>query len=177
MIERPKRAVTRFFIPLIDVLILLFCIFLLMPFMNSPGGPAPSDKPDEKMTPDEMKKEVASLRIDLERARKDLRQVLDIRGNPAERVSVSIMEIDPASGILFHYLDGKREDIDDQRSAQKVIDDHKRLSAVGQDLLFLVLMPNRAREGAIKYDRLRDYKRWFMAVPFKFENTHNYEVP
>jgi len=34
MIRPPKRAVTRFFIPLIDVLILLFCIFLLMPFVE-----------------------------------------------------------------------------------------------------------------------------------------------
>ncbi len=32
MIHMPRRNVTRFFIPLIDVLILLFCIFLLMEF-------------------------------------------------------------------------------------------------------------------------------------------------
>src|SRR5205807_6608680 len=32
MIKMPHRNVTRFFIPLIDVLILLFCIFLLMEF-------------------------------------------------------------------------------------------------------------------------------------------------
>ena len=32
MIRMPRRNVTRFFIPLIDVLILLFCIFLLMEF-------------------------------------------------------------------------------------------------------------------------------------------------
>lgn len=31
MITLPRRSVTRFFIPLIDVLILLFCAFLLMP--------------------------------------------------------------------------------------------------------------------------------------------------
>ena len=34
MIAMPKRSVTRFFIPLIDVLLLLFCIFLLMPLAN-----------------------------------------------------------------------------------------------------------------------------------------------
>ena len=32
MIHMPRRNVTRFAIPLIDVLILLFCIFLLMEF-------------------------------------------------------------------------------------------------------------------------------------------------
>ena len=34
MIQMPHRSVTRFFIPLIDVLLLLFCIFLLMPLAN-----------------------------------------------------------------------------------------------------------------------------------------------
>ena len=36
MIELPKRSITRFFVPLIDVLILLFCIFLLMPYVATP---------------------------------------------------------------------------------------------------------------------------------------------
>ena len=35
MIEFPRRSVTRFFIPLIDVLTLLFCIFLLMPLVKA----------------------------------------------------------------------------------------------------------------------------------------------
>ena len=48
MIRLPRRSVTRFFIPLIDVLILLFCIFLLMPIVEEgAGGPAGS----EKLTP------------------------------------------------------------------------------------------------------------------------------
>jgi len=33
MIRLPQRSVTRFFIPLIDVLTLLFCIFLLIPLV------------------------------------------------------------------------------------------------------------------------------------------------
>ena len=48
MIERPKRAVTRFFVPLIDVLILLFCIFLLMPFVATPQRPEPEPKAKPK---------------------------------------------------------------------------------------------------------------------------------
>ena len=31
--EMPRRSVTRFFIPMIDVLTLLFCIYLLMPMV------------------------------------------------------------------------------------------------------------------------------------------------
>ena len=37
MIQLPQRSVTRFFIPLIDVLTLLFCIFLVMPLAKEPG--------------------------------------------------------------------------------------------------------------------------------------------
>ena len=37
MIQFPRRSVTRFFIPLIDVLTLLFCIFLLMPMIKETG--------------------------------------------------------------------------------------------------------------------------------------------
>ena len=34
MIHMPHRSVTRYFVPLIDVLLLLFCIFLLMPLAD-----------------------------------------------------------------------------------------------------------------------------------------------
>src|SRR5439155_4759614 len=37
MIQFPRRSVTRFFIPLIDVLTLLFCIFMLMPMIKETG--------------------------------------------------------------------------------------------------------------------------------------------
>ena len=49
MLEMPCRSVTRFFIPLIDVLILLFCIFLMMPAVKRTaeaevGATAPSQE-------------------------------------------------------------------------------------------------------------------------------------
>jgi len=80
MIERPKKAVTRFFVPLIDVLILLFCIFLLMPFMDKPAESAdPSKDPAQKQTPEEMRKEIMKLRIELERTEKDVKRFKDER--------------------------------------------------------------------------------------------------
>ena len=39
MIQLPKRSVTRFFIPLIDVLILLFCVFLFLPMVGQGDTP------------------------------------------------------------------------------------------------------------------------------------------
>ena len=50
MITMPSRSVTLFFIPLIDVLTVLFCIFLLMPVFNQAAreedqtAPAASDR-------------------------------------------------------------------------------------------------------------------------------------
>src|SRR5260370_26675474 len=63
MIEMPKRSVTRFFIPLIDVLTLLFCIFLLMPMVKSAGETAEETRPpaDEPMAADE-RQELEQLR-------------------------------------------------------------------------------------------------------------------
>ena len=48
MIRMPRRSVTRFFIPLIDVLILLFCVYLLMPIVQTPsdaGDPTGGNSP------------------------------------------------------------------------------------------------------------------------------------
>ena len=40
MLHMPRRSVTRFFIPLIDVLTLLFCVFLVMPLAKGTGEDA-----------------------------------------------------------------------------------------------------------------------------------------
>src|SRR5262249_43841786 len=45
MIQFPRRSVTRFFIPLIDVLTLLFCIFLLMPMIKPTGETQEGNEP------------------------------------------------------------------------------------------------------------------------------------
>ena len=50
MITAPRRSVTRFFIPLIDVLILLFCIFLLMPLFKPQAGAGAEPSPDGDRT-------------------------------------------------------------------------------------------------------------------------------
>ncbi len=77
MIRPPRRSVTRFFIPMIDVLTLLFCIFLLMPFVKSAGEgeaaenglPAPKVEPPPG-DPKEQAKKIEQLQRDLERVKK-----------------------------------------------------------------------------------------------------------
>jgi len=172
VIERPKRSVTRFFIPLIDVMILLFCIFLLMPFMSQPGNAESSDpkKTEEKaLTPEALTKQIASLKASLELAQRDLKRLHDERANPTERLSVLVLEIDPKDGQLYYYHNGERNNIKDQRTAQDVIDDHKRRSGVTKDPYFLILMPKELTGHPTGPQRL-EYEKWFKDVPHRFDN-------
>lgn len=176
MIERPRRAVTRFFIPLIDVLILLFCIFLLMPFMDKPGSAEPGKTPEEKkeMTPEEMKKEIAGLRLELSKALKDIKQLQEERTNPAEKVVPFILEIDPANGHLLYHSGGKARRVSSQRDAEEVISQHNRRIGIGREPLFIFMYP---RQSSIwpTGPQMAEYKSWFKDVaiqendPFRSE--------
>src|SRR3954447_15359117 len=72
MIERPKRSVTRFFVPLIDVMILLFCIFLLMPFVSTDPQAARKAKKSAKIIEPELPRDVKDLQAELERTRREV---------------------------------------------------------------------------------------------------------
>ena len=69
MIELPKRSVTRFFIPLIDVLILLFCIYLLMPIIKGPAESTAEASGDEVAPLGEPEKQ------ELRRLRREVREL------------------------------------------------------------------------------------------------------
>lgn len=176
MIERPRRSVTRFFIPLIDVLILLFCIFLLMPFMSQPGNVESADAQKaldktKDLTPDQMRRMIVDLQFDLDRARKVIGKLERERADPTERLSVGVLEIDPKSGGLFVYRDGERLAIADERSAESFIDEHRRRSGPGKEPFFIVLMP-RELTGYPSRRQLDEYTNWFTErnVKFRFDD-------
>jgi hypothetical protein len=174
MIERPRRSVTRFFIPLIDVLILLFCIFLLMPFMSQPGNAESAERKKvesetKDLSPAEMRKMITDLRFDLERARKDVERLKNEQRDPTERLSVAVLEIDPKTGLLFYFREGDRKPVPDQRTALDVIDDHKRRSGIGREPFFIILLP-RELTGYPSKRQLDEYATWFKSVPHRFDN-------
>src|SRR5690242_15112781 len=122
MIEFPRRSVTRFFIPLIDVLTLLFCIFLLMPMIKPAGDTpemtnaappdlTPGDAPARANPPGETQpgspinpSESAKEREELEKLRTDKIDILQ------QRLFIRVLEIDPDTGKLFYREpDGVRE--------------------------------------------------------------------
>src|SRR5262245_13474597 len=104
MIRPPRRAVTRFLIPFIDVLILLFCIFLLMPFVArtdiSPANDSNEPNPlTDRNTP---LSDSTALRRQIEFLKKQLE-------NPFATIDLQMLDIDKDTGRLFvtHSETGK----------------------------------------------------------------------
>jgi hypothetical protein len=169
MIQRPKQSVTRFFIPLIDVLILLFCIFLLMPFVSqaNPTDGA-SESADAKANEEPLPKDVETLQTELERTRRELKRVQSaLKGDLAEQLSIKLLEVDLPTGHLIDWKEGQRIEIGDQKEAEAMIDRHIR-AAGGREPLFLILLPKR---GAPLQQHMDNYRRWFANVPYSFDEA------
>lgn len=168
MIELPKRSVTRFFVPLIDVLILLFCIFLLMPFVSTPDSAKTGEPPDPAA---ELPKDLAELQRQLTDAKRRIDRLLKERASPGDRMSVKVLEIDGDTGKLYSFdPDGPdpRQEVRDQADAQRLIDRHRRLSGT-KEAFFLILYP-RKLTGYPLVKQLDTYRRWFKDVPVGFDN-------
>ena len=170
MITLPRRSVTRFFIPLIDVLILLFCIFLLMPFVSKPDeGANPSEAPPamrDPSLPDDVEKLQQELSIALRRVEELKKQ----RANVGERLSVRVIEIAKDTGKLFYFdADGAGKlELKDQADAQRLIN-QTRSRAGAKDAFFLILYP-RELSGFPLREQIETYRRWFKDVPHGFDN-------
>src|SRR5262245_7278443 len=89
MIHMPRRSVTRFFIPLIDVLLLLFCIFLLMPFVTAEDA----DQPTSKARAENQADEIEWLKEQLRQQEEELAKLRHLR-SPAEEIKRLQTELD-----------------------------------------------------------------------------------
>jgi hypothetical protein len=190
MIVMPRRSVTRFFIPLIDVLTLLFCIFLLMPLFREEASPetvaaeAPSDLAQEnenlqrelRRRKDEIKRlqieyqlpiDRDRLSAEVDRLRKEKNQVL------AERLFVRVLEFDPRSGALFYpdpAAPGKQGlKITSAELAGDLIRRHQQ-QAGARELYYVFLFP-RADSSYPTEEQFEQYRRWFAGVAWGVGNT------
>lgn len=167
MIQMPRRSVTRFFIPMIDVLILLFCIFLLMPFVKTFGDPAEEgmvQAAGPSTAVQDLSGTVEALRREIERLQRE-------RNESLRNLLVKPLEIDRDTGRLFFYAGGERLEIRHQEDAQRLIDQHRRQARLGggQDLYYLFLYP-RSLSGFPTEGQIREYRRWFQDVAHGFDN-------
>lgn len=168
MITPPRRSVTRFFIPMIDVLILLFCIFLLMPFVSKPD-----DTPAEPPPPEAKDKTIQQLESELAAVRRKVAELVKDRPNVADQYLVKVLEIDKTTGRLFAFDPDStppRQEVKDQSDAQRLID-RQRAAAAGKkkDVFLLILYP-RELTGYPLGKQVDAYRRWFKDVPHGFDN-------
>jgi hypothetical protein len=186
MIQFPRRSVTRFFIPLIDVLTLLFCIFLLMPMVKETGevqesanasgsavtiggaasqDEAPGEGRQHPQVRDLSKADRENLlqeRVELERLRTEKIEVLQ------QRLYIRVLEIDAETGKLFYREPEGVREIASQADALELMARHKR-EAGNRELYYLFLFPRRLT-GFPEQRQLQRYDNWFKAVAHGTDN-------
>ena len=163
MIELPKRSVTRFFIPLIDVLILLFAIFIMLPVVDERKTDksqaetlSPEDIKRLKGTLDQYRATVRKLqnqKMTPEEATQKIKELQTLLDKLPELVEPVILEIDAETGELTAAIEGedarlKIQSKDDARNfiAQKerwLAELEKRvpIKGVRRKLLFIFQYP------------------------------------
>jgi hypothetical protein len=173
MIQLPRRSVTRFFIPLIDVLTLMFCIFLLLPFVKqggeaeagNSGAPTAEPRPAtdlSSLSPEELTRLIEKERRELERLRKEKSESLQ------QRLLLYVLEIDPTTGKLYVH-DPARREITSAAAAQDLIRRQKE-DAGSRTPYYLILYPRRP-SGFPTQRQYQTYDRWFANV------AHSFDVP
>lgn len=179
MIQMPQRSVTRFFIPLIDVLTLLFCIYLLMPIVKPAGAeetaegePAPAAQPlsaMERLELERLRKRVLALEEQLARLQRERSAALQ------QQLVLRVLQIDNQGRLFFHDTQ-KPQATTVQLTADNVrawLDGQKE-QAAGKELYLLVLyppVPAGAAPTAPSEAQKEEFERWFQGVP------HAYDIP
>jgi biopolymer transport protein ExbD len=180
VITMPKRSVTRFFIPLIDVLLLLFCIFLLMPLANE-DDLKKSQESSQNLAEDveSLERELQALRDQLLRYReleprlKDLQQLQEelerlkqaAKKSLQERAAFQVIDVDGKTGAIYFYDPAKempRIPLDNEPAVNELIARHKKENP-GRDLYYFFLYP-RPETGFPTLAQERTFQRWFRTV-------------
>lgn len=159
MIRTPPRAVTRFLIPFIDVLILLLCVFLLTPFMGQtarePGNEHVGENLDDHDAILARLRETAAKLHTLERLQK----------KPFAGLRIVVLEIDAGDGALYAENSiGGRQQLASQADAARFINLCKRASGAAP-VGFLIRYP-RELSGFPLLEQIQVYERWFRDEKF-----------
>lgn len=165
MIRPPKRSVTRFFIPLIDVLILLFCIFLMLPFARQERAAG--------LANDEGLAEVAvleKLTAELDRERRRLDQTRAATGKDLSgKIAPVLLRIDSKDGQLYRDTVNGPVVIDPEKTpgqVRRMVDEDRKRLNVSEGTRrepYYIFLPGAASPYPTVSQRLR-YVRWFAEV-------------
>lgn len=158
MIVLPRRSITRFFVPLIDVLVLFFCVFLFMPMVtqgDNPNGPSASFSNSSQPKSEPLLEEIARLRN---------KNTLDIQG----QLFINVLEIDSKTGELFKRL-AERKKIANRELAAKMIEEDL-LSSNGKKIMYVILYPQEDT-GFPTREQRENYQRWFSSTLVTFQSV------
>jgi hypothetical protein len=177
VIQLPRRSVTRFFIPLIDVLLLLFCIFLLMPLVKG-GNETPADE-----TPAAREERLRRLEEEAERMRRQARETpQELRDELEklrreklktlqEKLAFRVLEIDPATGRLYYYAPERVEISTQAKASELIAEDRARQADRKSEVYYLILYPRDPSSPYPLREQRERYDRWFADV------AHGWDVP
>lgn len=167
MIQLPQRSVTRFFIPLIDVLTLLFCIFLVMP-LAKPEEPKTGDSSADAALPVGPLQDVEQLRQMERQLREEIDKLRQEKSTTLQqRLQVRVLEIDGESGKLY-YRDPERIPIPNEAAAHALIENDRR--KLGQkELYYLILYPRIRGSAYPTVGQREQYDRWFAGVALGYD--------
>jgi hypothetical protein len=174
MIQLPQRSVTRFFIPLIDVLTLLFCIFLLLPLVKPVDEDAETTRLLNEERLHQLQSEVERLRNEGKEVAQHLNEEIEQRRKEKlkalqDRLVVRVLEIDPNTGKLY-YRGPERTEVSNQAEAHELIKRDRAERGVEQrDLYYLILYPrDRGSSYPTRLQR-EQYDRWFEGVALGYD--------
>ncbi len=171
MIQLPQRSVTRFFIPLIDVLTLLFCIFLVLPLAKEPDDTSADVAALEarlRQKEEELEQIRASGRDLPRELRDEIEKLRQEKGKALQkRLAVRVLEIDGDSGKLY-YRDPELIPIADEAAAHSLIESDRR--KLGQkELYYLILYPRSRGSTYPTVAQREQYDRWFKGVALGYD--------
>lgn len=161
MIQLPKRSVTRFFIPLIDVLILLFASFFFFPWWvrrySDSSLKTNADTIEKLKTADsttQLLKEIEKLRAERTEA---------FKGSVFSRV----LEIDSSNGELF-FRNPDKSILKNKDDVTSLINQDK-LASKGKELFYMVLYPRDLDSSYPTRGQRENYERWLNGIVWSFD--------
>lgn len=170
MIQLPERAVTRFLVPFIDVLILLFCIFLLLPLVSSSADQtANTDTPTDL---EALRTRLTTAERQLTIEQKRVEELLRERAESAQRTSVWVVDIDGDTGELSYAAPagtpGQRFAIASADDARNFILNTKKRTE-GRAVKYLFVCPRKAKPFPDK-KTLDSIATWFAGESVTIDN-------
>jgi hypothetical protein len=169
VIQLPERAVTRFLVPFIDVLILLFCIFLLLPFVSSPAeSKTAADNPaDLEALREKLKKTEDELAVE----RKRVDNWVKNPAASAQRTAVWVIDVDGDTGELSYAAPdgppGKRFYL--TRETVTAYIELTRTRSRPQAVKYLFVCPRKPSRFPDKAT-LDNIKAWFASESYTIDN-------